>query len=287
MVSIAYFILCHKEPERVARLVKRLQTDIDFFQVHFDTTVGKQQFKEWKKIIEHQCDKRNLEVVSEFRCRWGSFGGVNATLNAMRRFKDHNYDYFVNLSGDCYPIKPIQIIKNSFDGQTAAFMEVFELPTSIWNNGGMERLWYKHYFPSVGKHSKRLRIPRLNRKLPYKLKPYGGSAFFCLPKMHVDYILEFIDKKPAVKKFFKHTNIIDEVFFQTILKNSPFQSHIFNDNKRYISWNGSRDSHPKFLTVADFESFMKSDKLFARKFSLAVDKDILDLIDQKLENWKV
>ena len=65
--------------------------------------------------------------------------------------------------------------------------------------------------------------------------------------------------------------------------NSPFKSQIINDNKRYIDWKDSKDSHPKYLATDDFEALAKSEKLFARKF-LAEDNKILDLIEQKLIN---
>jgi hypothetical protein len=164
-------------------------------------------------------------------------------------------------------------------------MEAFELPSDLWDSGGMGRLWHRYYFLSFGKQTKCLRIPRVNKKLPCNLKPYGGSAFFCLPKQQVNYVTEYLDENPSVKKFFKHTGLIDEIFFQTILMNSPFRPQVNNDNKRYIDWSKSKDGHPKFLTSADLEAIIKSDKLFARKFSLTVDKDILDLIDQKLADW--
>ncbi len=284
MARIGYFILAHKEPKQVGRLVNRLQTEADFFRIHFDIAIGKQRFKEWKQIVEQQCSSTNVEIVSEFRCRWGSFGGVDATLSAMQYYKDVDYDYFVNLSGECYPIKPNYIIGKAFNNQTSGFMENFELPVAIWGKGGMERLWYKHYYLSVGNHYVRLRVPRFNKKIPGNLKPYGGSAFFCLPKQQVTYILEFLSKNPSVKDFFNRAGMIDEVFFQTILMNSPFQSQINNDNKRHIDWKDSNDGHPKFLTTDNFEDLAKSEKLFARKFGLTLDNNILDLIDQKLIN---
>ena len=216
--------------------------------------------------MEQQYSGANVEIVSEFRCKWGSFGCVKATLSAMQHYTDVDYDYFINLSGECYPIKPNHIIGKTFDNQTSGFMENFELPVAIWGKGGMERLWHKHYYLSIGKHNVHLRIPRINKKIPSNLKPYGGSAFFCLPKQQVTYILEFVSKHPSIKGFFNRVGISDEVFFQTILMNSPFKSQIINDNKRYIDWKDSKDSHPKYLATDDFEALAKSEKLFARKF---------------------
>ncbi len=284
MTAIAYCILAHKEPERIARLINRIKTPTDFIYVHFNKIIGKEQFNSWKQLIEQKCPSTNLKITSNVLCKWGSFGNVESTLNAMQHYKDFNYDYFVNLSGECYPIKPVNVIKNTFAGQTTAFMEFFELPSPFWGNGGMNRIQNRHYFVLHNGRLKILRIPRFSKKLPFNLKPFGGSQWFCLPKQLVSYILQFVDQNKSFKNFYERSLIPDEMFFQTVLINSPFRSQICNNNLRYINWVGSKEGHPKYLTKSDFDKIVCCDKLFARKFSLSVDKDILDLIDQKLTN---
>lgn len=282
MAAIAYYILAYKEPERIVRLVNRLKTPSDNFYVHIGIDVGKQRVNEWAHMIEQKCPKANVKIASEFLTKRGSFDSVAAPLAAMKYFEELNYDYFVNLTGECYPLKHPDKIKKEFEGQTSGFMEFFELPSPVWASGGMERLEKKFYFLSVGKHYKLLRVPRLRKALPCNLKPYGGSAAFCLHKQLVNYVLEFLETNPSVIKFFRHAGYADEVFFQTILMNSPFKSRIVNDDKRYIDWDQSTGGHPKYLTTHDFLKMVESKKLFARKFSLAVDKNILDIIDQMI-----
>ena len=148
----------------------------------------------------------------------------------MQHYESINYDYFINLSGECYPIKPINVIKSTFAGQTTAFMEFFELPSPFWGNGGMNRIQNNHYFILYNGKLKIIRIPRLNKKLPFNLKPFGGSQWFCLPKQLVTYILQFVNQNKSIKKFYERTLIPDEMFFQTILINSPFRSQICNNN---------------------------------------------------------
>jgi hypothetical protein len=75
--------------------------------------------------------------------------------------------------------------------------------------------------------------------------------------------------------------IPDETFFQTVLMNSPYKNRISYDNLRYITWPpGSR--HPMTLDRRDFDTFMDSNKLFARKFDTTVDADVLDMIDREI-----
>jgi hypothetical protein len=319
MVSIVYCILANKEPQRIARLVNRIQTGQDRVYIHFDSARAR-TFRDWKSVIERKCANRNIEIVSEFRCKWGSFGIVDATLSAMRHYEDFNYDYFINLSGECYPLKPPEVIKEELNGQNCALMEVFKMPYSgFGRHGGMNRIQNRYYpmplpiFP----YPRGMSIPRLKKRLPCDLEPYGGSTWFCLPKQLVSYILEFVKQNPAVPAFFRHVFAPDEMFFQTILLNSPFRSKIVNDNRRYIDWSRSRpptilttlqtillnspfrskivnDNRryidwsrsrlPKILTKDDLDNIKKSGKLFARKFDLNVDKNILDIIDREISN---
>ncbi len=286
MVSLAYGIFAYKDPELVARLINRVQTDSDFTYVHFDTSIGEQRFRDWKKLIETKCPNKNIEIVSIYRSKYMSFGLVDMTLSSMKYFDNFNYDYYLNLSGSCYPLKPASVIKKEFDHQDSIFMEVFELPWNGWFQGGIYRLRSRFYFLSGRKNPHNvhlLRIPRLKKELPYGLKPYGGSDWFCLPKEVVRYILDYVEQKPKLKEFFKRVAIPDEIFFQTILMNSPYRSRVVNDNKRYIDWSRGRGSSPTTLTKDDFQKMKKSNKLFARKFDPSIDSEILNLIDQDIE----
>ena len=98
MVRIVYAITAFNEPERVARLVNRVQTESDSVFIHFDRMIGEKRFIEWKKIIEKQCKKTNVEVVSKFRCKYGSFGLVDVNLSLMRSLEDYDYVYYIDLT---------------------------------------------------------------------------------------------------------------------------------------------------------------------------------------------
>ncbi len=285
MTSIAYHILAYKEPEQIARLVNRIQTNSDFINIHFDTMVGKQRVEDWKKLIEKKCPQKNIKIVSEFRCKYGSFGLVDATLSAMRSYEDIEYDYFIDLSGDSYPLKPPEAIKTALSGKNCALVEFFELPYDGWYKGGLHRLNNRSYFIPRPKYPYvwTLNLPRFRKGLPCNLKPYGGRGNLCLQKKHVNYVLKFIENNPNVSKFFKRVWGPDEIFYQTILLNSPVRSSVVNESIMYFDYSEGT-SHSKNLAKSDLEALKKSGKFFAQKFNLKIDKDILDTIDQELIN---
>jgi hypothetical protein len=84
--------------------------------------------------------------------------------------------------------------------------------------------------------------------------------------------------------FFKYVFIPDEIFFQTIILNSPFKENVIDNDLRCIDWSGRGGFRPTIWCKDDLEELSKSAALFARKFDTNVDPDILDLIDQKILN---
>ena len=61
-----------------------------------------------------------------------------------------------------------------------------------------------------------------------------------------------------------------------------FQEKIINTYLTYLEWPIDYSGHPKILAKNDFEKIRESEKLFARKFDMTIDSDILDMIDQMI-----
>jgi hypothetical protein len=95
------------------------------------------------------------------------------------------------------------------------------------------------------------------------------------------YVKRFCRENPDFVTFFRRVRVPDEIFFQTLVMNSPFRDRI-TDPLRYIAWDGDSDN-PRILTMADLDALMASSSLFARKFDPAVDAEVLDRIDRVLE----
>jgi hypothetical protein len=85
-------------------------------------------------------------------------------------------------------------------------------------------------------------------------------------------------------KYFQFSHISDEFFFQTMLINSPLKDTIVNNSLRYIRWSsGSYVPNPIVLDKTYFDDMTTSDKLFARKFDLTKDAQVLDMLDAVIE----
>jgi hypothetical protein len=163
----------------------------------------------------------NFLITFKYAKAWGTIPVVDATLDSMKQFGCFDYDYFINLTGQCYPLKPIDSIKKFLQGKKFAYIEEFKMPEGApkgWGKrGGLDRIAYLHFrnpffgvcsfLPNkLSRSSKKearrfIKLPRMNKQLPYNLEPYGGSAYFCLAKKHIDFILEYLKNKPDLIAF--------------------------------------------------------------------------------------
>jgi len=140
------------------------------------------------------------------------------------------------------------------------------------------------------KHKKLIRkIVRLQIKLGFK-RPfyknfpelYGGSTYWTLPREILTYVLNYTNENPRFLKRFSHSFCAEEIYFQTIILNSPFKNNIVNNNLRYIEWEPGKPN-PRIFTTEDFDSLKVSSQLFARKFDIGIDEEILDRLDQLID----
>jgi len=277
MTTIAYCMMVHKNPDQVARCLKRLYTKEDFFYYQIFQTKDTPSMDVWHKALLTE-KKDNVFLFSNYKGSYATFGFVKAVLDAMDFFQEHTYDYFINLSGQCYPIQPIPQIKKELGATKVAYLNYESLPSKNLWNGGLNRI--QNYWFNVGKY--RFHLPKIQKQLPYHLKPYWGWNWFCLPKKFVDYILEYITDHPKLIPYFSYSLCPDELFFQTILLNSPLNSEVVNDYKRYIEWKNKDNAHPTIFTSEDFPKIKDSGMWFARKFDMTVDSKILDMIDTSI-----
>jgi hypothetical protein len=123
------------------------------------------------------------------------------------------------------------------------------------------------------------------KRIPSDLKPYGGSGYWCLSQSAARYIIDFIQRRQDVIRFYKYSRYSDEMFFHTILLNSYLRDSVINKSLHYIDW--STHPAPAMFTSDDITRLSQSDCLFARKFDLERDSKIFDLIDEMIDKQKI
>jgi hypothetical protein len=274
MTRLAYVISAYKLPRQLVRLIRRLAVPGATFVVHVDR-------KTRRRVVDEMiAGTRGLDVtfVPRHVSHWGGFGHVRATLEGIAQLyrSSADFDYAVLLTGQDYPLRaPEKIAETLSRTEGRSYMNWWPLPYEPWGErGGLERLEDWHVVTYRRYH---VALP-LRRRLPGGLVPYGGGAYWCFARPLVDYVQRFVTTNPEYVRFFRHVLIPDELFFQTLIMNSPLRDTVVNDNLRYLDW--SREPAPAILGVADVPRMLASGKLFARKFDETIDADVLDRLDK-------
>ena len=102
---------------------------------------------------------------------------------------------------------------------------------------------------------------------------YKGSAWFMLTRDFCEWLLSHQIANRIARRA-KYIWNPDEVFFQTLVMNSPYRNSLVEHYGREIIWPGGSAS-PKTLCMEDYGRLSSSPALFARKFDESVDRRVL------------
>lgn len=294
---VAYIVSAYRLPALLVRLIERLDAPGTSTLIHVDARTPDPVFR---AMTEPLAERPRVRFLPRHPCHWGDFGHVRASLKGLRALLagERPFDYAVLLTGQDYPLRSsAEIAATLGRAGGRVFMRPAALPNSDWTEGGSYR-YENRYFRAVGRSfafpGAPFRNARLNgawfrtarmlglyRSFPAGIQPFGGSSYWMMPADCARYVEGFARANPAFTRFFHHVRIPDEIFFHTIVMNSPFRARIAADDLRYIDWSADTDS-PKVLTSADVPALLRSNALFARKFDPAVDARVLDRIDERL-----
>jgi len=306
-LRIAYIIVAHAYPDQLIRLIERLSADGAAFFVHIDRKSPGEVSRRVAAAFRHD---PHVHLVPRHRVAWGRFSQVQAALEGIGEVVRQRFacDFGVLLTGQDYPIRSnVQIFEYLADRKGQSFLDYEHLPSGrrwLNENGGLDRVEYWHFrvgnvslefprpFPAhttagriaAGAWDGLCRVCPRKRTLPKGLVPFGGSAYWCLTGACLRYVHDFSQRHRDVTRFFRFVDNPDEVFFQTIVMNSPYRDTIVNDDLRYIRWPPLPAPHPVILREDDFERIVASGKLFARKFDPAQSARLLEMIDQRIGN---
>lgn len=274
-ISIAYLILVHRLPDQFKRLFTAIYEPSNFYLIHIDKKASLEIGEEVTVFLEKYS---NVHILKSENVIWGGYSMVQAELDGMQYLLNMNakWDYFINLSGQDYPLKSQKIINDflsknkgksyiKFDDQEKSRPET------------MNRI--ENYFEES---EDRISDKTHKRGFMKDVIPYIGGQWMILTRN----CCEFICNSMEVKKFedyYLNTLIADESFFQTVLMNTSFNGVLVNDDKRAIIWipDGEIKLRPKTFTGTDLDFLQKGDHLFARKFDDHVDDEIINSIESQ------
>lgn len=293
---IAYFILVHRYPNQFKRLFKSIYDPQNQYLIHVDKKAAKNLYKEIQTFLS---DYSNTYLLKSQNVVWGGYSMVDVELKGIKKLLkiSKKWDFFINLSGQDFPLKPQSFIKDFLKANKGKdFIKI--LDQKIDRPNTLNRI--QNYFVEntngfSGKPIKRAYLANVT--------PYIGGQWKILSRN----CCEFITSSPKVakfRKFYKNTLIPDEGFFQTVFKNTNYKGSIIDDDKRAIIWipdlglmvkqknlittdsliaSGKIKLRPKTFTINDRQFLLNSQALFARKFDETIDKIVLDTLELNIK----
>ena len=297
---IHYLVLAHKDFDQVQLLINKIKTKNSKIYVHVDGKV-----KVFPKL------KNTTLIKDRIRTNWWWFSLVKCELNGIKEIYKNmkEWDHLVVISWQCRPIQKMEDIEKYINALGDESCLDYENITKE-STQKVDRYYFndlKLYMPHLDKwlytlindklwHNMRwTKIPMTTVILSYIVSLilpkrkyllsnytlYKWWQWICLSQKHVKWMMEFL-KTEKWKKFynsFKFTNCSDEIFFQTLIYNSPMKDEVRNETLWYLERIETASS-PYILTTDYYDKIKKSWKLFARKFDINVDRDIVERLEK-------
>lgn len=273
MAKIAYILLCHKDPEGIIAQAQRLTEAGDCIAIHFDARASARDFDAIRAALA--CNPSVTFAERRIKCGWGAWSLVEATILAVRAAVEAfpRATHFYMLSGDCMPTKTAQYAHDFLDRTDADYIESFDFFGSDWIKTGIkeERLTYRHWFNERTQKTlfyKSLAMQQrlgLERRVPADIQMQIGSQWWCLRRRTVEWVLDFIQKRRDVMRFFAATWIPDETFFQTIVRHLVPESQISSRSLTFLMFTDY--GMPITFYNDQYDLLISQDYLFARKIS--------------------
>jgi len=288
LMRVAYLIIAHNEVYVLNRLIALLDWPGNSIFVLIDSKsdiIG--------KIQSNSLKYSDIELLQSGKITWGGFSLIEAELYLMKKAVQGKYDYYCLLSGVDLPLKSQDSIHCALrDNYGKEYVGINE----GWLKLRKEEIRYNVFHPFqeyVGRKENalwaleriivKIQTPFINRTKSYDMEFEVGPQWFCITNRFCEYVLS---KEPWIKRTFRYTEFCDEVFLQTILINSEFNDNIYKPGHdqyeqccRLIDWERGK---PYVWRDDDYDDMINSSAWFARKFSTAVDKEIIDKIYLRL-----
>ena len=273
MAQIAFILLSHKDPDAIVDQARRLTAVGDYVSIHFDARARK---ADYAKIRAELADNQNVCFAARrVKCGWGGWSLVDGTLEAVRAAVDAfpRATHFYMVSGDCMSIKSAEFAHDTLDAEDVDYIESVDFFDSDWIRTGIkeDRLIYRHFFNERTHKNwfytsldwqKRL---GLKRRIPEDLQIMIGSQWWCLRRRTIEWILEFVDQRPDVIRFFRTTWIPDETFFQTLVRHMVPAEEIRSRTLTFLMFTDY--GMPVTFYNDHYDMLLAQDYLFARKIS--------------------
>ncbi len=235
MANIAYLLMVHKDPAQVKRLVESVVESGDVY-IHVDK---KSEIAPFKKLLDSNAHVFFLD--NRIRVNWAAWSMTVVYLELLlAAFNcDKQYDRFVFLTGQDYPLMTNQEIIAEFDAHSdVEYIMAYNIVTSTvptdqnkirkrwffenpFNRPLPRRIWASVMYRFVTKPFSRRHITvPLGGK---QVDPYFGQMLSAFTREGAKLLLDVYQNDAEYNKVMKHVHASVEHYWQTVIFNSPLR----------------------------------------------------------------
>lgn len=271
----------YKDVEMINRFIGTIPVEWGIY-VHIDKK---------SDIATEEINSRAI-VIKRFKVYWGAWEHLYAfwTLLEMAHQSDNDYDYYHLVTGqDYFGVEPT-CFDDLLGPDGTNYLEAFSIPRSGWWDGGEPIFQYRSLASLFDiregfakwinvKHLQFQKLFGLKRALP----PYPLFSGIMYSSLHRDFV-HWMFEEPFAKELLLHlknTTLAEEVFFSTVIMNSPFKEKCAKKNLRYMVWIPSYPN-PELLTLVDYDRITEIKPLFIRKVDVKNSQSLLCRIDNNI-----
>ena len=194
----AILIMGHKNIDHICKIAAYFNKQCDLF-IHID----KKTHLNNDDIERLRCYNQVKSISQEFDVNWGGTSVLDCELNLLQKaYNSGDYDYFHLISGQDYPVRPLQDFLEYFERINGkSLIQYVKLPHPNWEKGTFRRLQY--YYPydyATGKEDPRkwVRNQVRNQILKGAKRPipdefdylYGSSQWFSIHRVAAKILID-------------------------------------------------------------------------------------------------
>ncbi len=315
---IAYMIMCHKNAQQVLRLAKKLISSKSDVIIHADSTLSDDEYNVLSEASASMdgiyLTERRLHGVLDSRSLVDIAMEMVISIYKVQETENKHYKYFALLSGQDYPIKPLNHINSKLDSSyPKPFIDCTPYDSTNWIYHKFKGNNFVHNFKRkinelfphrrniirkflvllyliLSKVVEILPINDYHKLMRLDIELYGGSAWWILPDIVINFIRYEYESQSDLMKLLLNSNTPEETFFQIMTMRSPVKNLVEINPKDMVlqnckTWAYFSDDgkpfkgHPYIFTENEFDKLATSDCWFARKFDMNVDEKIFDMLD--------
>lgn len=284
-LKVGIVILAHTAFDRVEQVARHWRAQGCPVVIHVDKAVP---FDRYQAFVDRFSDLEHVYFSDRFRCEWGTWGIVAASLSAAEKMLEVSpeTEHVLLSSGSCVPLRPArELITFLRRRKDTDFIESANVDFVPWTIGGLDQERFTLRFPFAWRKNRFLfdryvslqRRLGVNRAFPEGITPHLGSQWWCLTRKTLLAILNDPARR-TYENFFRLVWIPDESFFQTLVRkhSSKIESRSLTLSKfdflgkPFMFYN----DHLKLLT--------RSDRFMARKIWPGANAIYDHFLDQNL-----